>query len=138
MLPPALLERDHSSVTLKWELEAGATHYELQMADAVYGADEAVWISLTTALTSGVVKKRNLAHGRYFNFRVRVSAPTSLSTTAFSLPSDDLCVLSPDFRLMDAPVIQSKDINSVTLAWNRVPGVLITFLNRCGIIPCNV
>ena len=120
MSTPLLLERDHSSVTVCWTKlpSEQALCYELEMINSV----DSAWVSLSNSLKGNSIRKRNLSKGVGYKFRLRFLSADGSSWSDFTPSSDEYFVLPSDFKMMEPPVMSSKDDISVTLLWQEVSG----------------
>lgn len=122
MNPPVLLERDHTSLTLCWIKlsEEQADSYELQMR-SLEGSDSE-WVSLSNSLKGSSIRKKNLAPGVGYSFRLRFKQAGESNWSEFSQPSEDCFTLPEDWQIMEPPEVVSKDDVSITLQWKEVSG----------------
>lgn len=107
-----ILEYDFDSVTLMWSpLEV--ERYELQMLES--GAED--WAVLSSNISKTTVRKKNLAIGKDYSFRVRAIEGE------FSNVIEDFRVVDPATTgQMNSPTFQKSDECSISLQWTEVEG----------------
>ncbi len=108
-----LLDSDDRSLTLTWKLNGNEGPYVLQMNDDDDNDDEKNWQLLSNTLTSNSIKKKNLAQGKEYKFRIR----------SISSSDEGVWVVSSKFKLktcMNAPIMKDRDSESLTLQWDVV------------------
>ncbi len=63
---PILLERDHASLTIAWEANENAQHYELEMLATDHSEHHGdakhapAWVVLSSTIKSTSIRKKNL------------------------------------------------------------------------------
>jgi hypothetical protein len=118
--PPVLVDRDHTSLTIGWNLQqppASSPLFELQIK--IDESDDE-WKTLSSKLSNNVIKKKNLIPGKPYLFRVRVVADESSSS--FSYPSEPFYVVSNASMIMSPPTFVTSDATSITFKWEEVQG----------------
>lgn len=112
MEAPISLERDHSSITVAW---TGANSqpkvYELEICE------EGTWRSLSATISTTTIKKKNLAQGAQYLFRVRSQVKGTSIWSDFSSPSEPMTVLSSTVKVLDPPTLSTRDSQSLTIRW---------------------
>jgi thiol-disulfide isomerase/thioredoxin len=95
----------------------GALAYELQMRSSDEG-DE--WRSLSSAIQGTNIRKKNLAEGNIYHFRVRCKLATGWDD--FSPDSADIKVLDEGILQLEAPTLYANDTSSITVQWSSPSG----------------
>mmetsp|Transcript_56477 Transcript_56477/g.134126 ORF Transcript_56477/g.134126 Transcript_56477/m.134126 type:complete len:333 (-) Transcript_56477:69-1067(-) len=88
---PKLLTHDRESVTISWTPVVGATGY----ACAWRGEADSAWTDVKATLAGPAMRKKNLAPGTSYYFRVRPCLPEGAAEDAFSPPSAPLTIAPP-------------------------------------------
>lgn len=125
MFPRAIiLEKDYDSLTISWgknymfalditNPRPPAT-YELQMSE-----DSGEWVSLSTSLSTNIIKKKNLTTLHQYTFKYRSSCDGI--NMDWSTPSVPTTVLDRTVKQMTPPVMLSRDTGSIALKWDEIP-----------------
>lgn len=124
---PFLQEVTFDSMTVAWtpvKANSGSSHptYELQMQEQERnGHEKSEWRTLSSSLSTPVVKKKNLKPNYLYWFRVRpvesAEHTWSPSSGPWQIPDATTTVQ------LDAPTLVSADAESVTLKWGEAAGV---------------
>ena len=117
-----LIERDAGSVTVGWQVVAGATAYELQMCT---GSDcsDGDYKTLAASLKATYARKKNLVAGCTYTFRVRAKGPGDDAWSPYSAASVPLTVVPATTKQVAVPPrLSGRDSVSVSMAWEPVTG----------------
>jgi len=121
--PPVLLEKTYESMTLIWPNFANADKYTLQIKEEEGGEEGGdPWKTLSSALISNSVKKKNLYPGKGYLFRYSVKQIDKSSFSSFSPSLGPVFVLDAATKQMDCPELKTCDSSSVTIQWKEVSG----------------
>ena len=130
---------DAEAFTLQWKEIAGAKRYELQWRDegagdsvgaaaaaatAAVSTDDDAWATGSARVKSAVARKKGLAPGHAYVFRVRgVDELGEALAGGFSAPTEPLVLASGGARPA-APKLSARDAESVTVVWPDTGGAL--------------
>lgn len=113
--PPGLFEVDSTSVTLAWSSIHGASKYAVEYRPA----GNQTWKLLSDKLSTPFMRKKNLASGTAFEWRI-----AGLDTSGL-LPWSQTAVFSTldaGMPQLEPPRKHDVDAESVTLQWDASPG----------------
>jgi hypothetical protein len=131
---PQLIESDHSSVLIGWlEAPSSPSLFELQMMEKENQSasdDESNWKTLSDKIHGTSIKKKNLSPDLAYLFRIRYWDHKASQWSDFSAPSVEMRVQPIDKKLLNPPVLLSRDGQSLTIQWKEEPscrGYLIRY-----------
>lgn len=116
---PTMLERNHNSITIAWktlEESKGQRVFNLEIFD------NGIWNSLSSTLRVTSIRKKNLEQTKDYRFRVRSKESDSTEWCNFSEESSLMSVIPREIKLVDPPILISRDSQSITIRWTEVIG----------------
>lgn len=137
--PPQIDDVGTKYVTVFWSPVSGATHYELQLKQLDATTDETKtnstestedswtivtpsWETVSSTLTSTIVKKKGLIPGTTYLFRYRSRDNQTGCVSPYSSPSTSIATLGENVQRLNPPTLfkNLKTSNSLTITWDRV------------------
>ena len=120
--PPQIDDIGTDTITLFWLPIIGASHYILQMKE-MSTASSSEWQTLSSTLTSTIVKKKTLTPATFYVFRYkcRDAVWTGGCETPFSAPSKEIRTLENTVVRPTPPRSMGKpEATSLTVQWDAI------------------
>lgn len=129
MNKPIIIEVDYNSVLLGWNKINSSIEYELQLLIKEKNENERIelnieneeeWKTLSSTIKGTTIRKKNLEENKIYFFRIR--SHFNDGWDMFSEPTI-VQVIPSHIKLLDPPILKSRDNVSITVEWEPVDNV---------------